>query len=210
MSTWLFHNGSWSELNGTGTPDRSDAGLAYDGYDGYMVLYGGFVQPTGAFSSQTWIFYRGNWIQIDPTQTPSATASFAMTYDPAAQELVLVGGYAGTNAFNATWLFRQGQWSPGPQFPGPALYDPLMAYESATGALILFGGTTNSGPVFDQTWAFRIGGWSWVNAPISPPAPALWPGSMASDPGTGGVVLVEAANQSYSGGVSTWSYLEGH
>ncbi|MHB8352368.1 MAG: hypothetical protein ACYDFT_06770 [Thermoplasmata archaeon] len=208
VATWLFQNGSWSALNVTGTPPITQGEMTYDGYDGYIVFYGG-VNSTGSLSNQTWIFYRDSWIQIEPTVNPTAEVGFSLTYDPAAQEVVLVGGYDGSLSFNATWLYHDGQWSQGPPLPGPGLFAPLMAYEAATGADILFGGSLNSGGTNNQTYAYRIGGWSVVNTVNGPAAPSRWIGAMASDPANGAVVLVEDATSAYNGALATWSYFMG-
>ncbi len=209
VSTWLLRNGSWSLLRGVSTPQLLGSEMVYDTADGYMVQYGGSNATTGVLSNATWIFYRSGWIGIDPSTTPRADLAFGLVYDPAAQEVVLTDGYSGSSPYNQTWLFRHAEWTPGPTFPGPGLFYPLMAYEAATGAAILFGGVTASAAADDQTWAFRIGGWSRGNATGEPPAPSPWVGSMGADPATGGVLLVEDLNGTENGPLATWYYLNG-
>jgi galactose oxidase-like protein len=61
-----------------------------------------------------------------------------------------------------------------------------MAYDPATGQLVLFGGRDDSDNAFSDTWVWN--GSSWAEASTSGPSPGV-DGSMAYDSGTGQLVL---------------------
>src|SRR5579859_3655059 len=80
-----------------------------------------------------------------------------------------------------------------------------MAYDAATGNVVLFGGEGKSGNVLDGTWAWD--GTTWTRpAPATSP-PAVWGAAMAYDAATGNVVLFGGADKSGIdlGGTWTWN-----
>jgi hypothetical protein len=95
--TWQFSDGQWSELNLTvAPPPRSDAALAYDAADGYVLLYGGVSCATCLTPlSDTWSFGNGTWSQIEPAlQATYAEVDVGVTTELTA---VSQGGFNGVS-----------------------------------------------------------------------------------------------------------------
>jgi hypothetical protein len=77
-----------------------------------------------------------------------------------------------------------------------------MAYDPATGDMVLFGGGSNSG-LLNDTWTWDGTTWTQQSPATSPPARYL--ASMAYDPATGDMVLFGGAGN--SGFLNdTWTY----
>jgi hypothetical protein len=77
-----------------------------------------------------------------------------------------------------------------------------MAYDSATGSVVLFGGA-NGGSDLNDTWTFNGVTWTRLSPSTSPPARAY--ASMAYDPATGKIVLFGGSGN--SGDLSdTWTF----
>src|SRR5689334_6258159 len=68
-----------------------------------------------------------------------------------------------------------------------ARWGASMAYDAATGNVVLFGGSRGSGNVLRDTWVWNGATWA-KRAPATSP-PALFDAAMAYDAATGNVVL---------------------
>ncbi len=77
-----------------------------------------------------------------------------------------------------------------------------MAYDTATGGIVLFGGSANSSDLND-TWTFSGTTWKQLSPATSPPARAY--ASMAYDPATGNMVLFGGSGVS-SDLSDTWTF----
>jgi hypothetical protein len=103
----------------------------------------------------------------------------------AAVALLAAGGVVGvvpsavqaSAATAATWTKQAPATSP------PFRFDAAMAYDAATGNIVLFGGI----PLYDDTWTWDGSTWT-KQAPASHP-PARYGAAMAYDAATGNVVL---------------------
>ena len=76
--------------------------MAFDGYLGGVVLFGGATTPGDQFNN-TWLWDGANWIKLHPASSPVGRWAAAMAYDPLDQGLVLFGGY-GVGTLGDTWL----------------------------------------------------------------------------------------------------------
>jgi titin len=117
-------------------------------------------------------------------------AGFA--YDPTSAVLVLVGPVAtASGEEDQTWTFDGSTWSQlAPSESPPALSDPCLGYDPATGDLVLFGGFYNdvgSATAQAGTWAWDGTTWS-ESAPVTSP-PGLADAAMAFDPQIGLLVM---------------------
>lgn len=206
----------WYNITAGSLPSgRFTPGFAYDGADGYGVLFGGeFLMNRYTFSvgyfDDTWSFANGVWTNITTTAgpAPSPRANFGMTYDPAAGAVLLFGG-AGPQgeALNDTWEFSGGRWAElSPSTRPPGLTGPAMTYDPAIGAVLLVGGQTGTA-LNNQTWEFRNGDWSQVSSARTPP-PSLYE-AIAYDASTAAVVLYGGFNiTAYSN--TTWEFSRGN
>jgi hypothetical protein len=114
-----------------------------------------------------------------------------MAYDPATGDTVLFGGDEVTGGSDTmlsdTWTWDGTTWTE--QFPAAsptARYGASLAYDSATGNLVLFGGLSPSGDLAD-TWTWDGSTWTEQLPKTSPPA--RYTASMAYDNASGNVVL---------------------
>ena len=214
--TWKFVGGSWTELKPVTAPaQRSQAGLAYDAYDGYLLLFGGIASYV-AFND-TWNFSNGNWTQLHPANSPPVPQPDAFSYDANDQEIVYTTSYSwNATTLETTWAYKGGNWSAVSFTTGPVQrLDAATTYDGRDGYLLLFGGI-GVDPLADS-WAFAGG--SWVNHTALTPSPranaataydaadgyeVMFGGSSCSSP-SGSTCPVLGDTWVYSGG--SWAQL---
>lgn len=100
--TWTFSGGTWTNISATATGPlpRAFAAAAYDGLDGYVLLFGG--QNNTKDFSDTWSFVSGSWTQLNPGTSPAADAFASMAYDSGDHTVVYLAGLSFTGY---TWLY---------------------------------------------------------------------------------------------------------
>ena len=169
--TWIYQNGSWSNLTPTLTtspPPGMAMGMTYDASDGYVLLFGGgFSYPY----SYTWKFESGRWSNITAqiSGQPPARSYPGMAYDSTDGYVVMFGGWSGTADRNDTWTYHSGMWRhlvPA-RSPSPRLH-MSMVDDRPDQSVLLVGGQ-NQTSVLTDTWAFSGGNWTEVNTTF--PAP---------------------------------------
>ncbi len=149
--------------------------LAYDAYDGYLVLFG--ATGSGPLNgTETWTFSNGSWAQLHPATSPESCLGSAMTYDPWDHYLVYLGGGNLTKSAHClsagqTWTFSGGTWTRRyPSLSPPPRQAAAFTNDSADGYLLLFGGacSVGVGGMCGDTWTFRGGNWTNRTAPGGP------------------------------------------
>lgn len=148
------------------------------------------------------------WTQLSPSPSPSARDAGSMVYDSSTGNLVLFGGETDvTNSSNPcqtqgettgcpsdTWEWSGTQWSAEtPATSPPGRVSPAMAYDAATGDVVLFGGDDHATLLAD-TWLYNGTTWTEPSSKSSPSG--RWYASMAYDAATGDVVLFGGMNSS--------------
>src|SRR5262245_52369130 len=119
--------------------------MAYDSARGRTVLSGG-RQAGGVSLADTWEWDGTAWIETTPASSPLAHDGNALAYDSARGRAVLFGGYehrAGGELELAThtWEYDGATWSDRTTTPTPPRrFLHAMAYDSARGRTVLFGG----------------------------------------------------------------------
>jgi YVTN family beta-propeller protein len=169
----------WTPVAPSSSPSaRAGFGMVYDDALGKVVVFGGctsghfFDQYCNA-TNETWTYSGGNWTQLHPTVFPSARVMPSMVYDSALQQVLLFGGVTSFPAYqplNDTWEFNGTTWTQlFPTVSPPASgMDQAMAYDTATGAVVLvaggwLGGPDNeNSPTLNETWTFSAGQWTEV------------------------------------------------
>ena len=119
--------------------------MAYDSVRGRTVLFGG--SDGSSYLGDTWEWNGANWAQV-ATTGPSARDESAMAYDSAHGVVVLFGGGQDNNPQNNndTWLWNGTIWTQASPAASPsARVRHAMAYDSARGFVVLFGGLDASG-----------------------------------------------------------------
>jgi hypothetical protein len=95
---------------------------------------------------------------------PPARSGHAMTYDEARGVSVLFGGFAGTSPLDDTWEWNGLAWTPSCTDAACASAHPArrfnhaMAFDTARGVTVLFGGQGASAPLHD-TWEWNGRAW---------------------------------------------------
>jgi hypothetical protein len=131
------------------------------------------------------------WTKQAPAVHPLGRSGAAMAYDAATGTGVLFGGIGGRLKilrFADTWTWNGTTWAKqAPAVHPPALTGAAMAYDVATGTVVLFGGNNNKLGDLGQTWTWD--GTTWTKqTPAASPSPRTGAG-MAYDAATGTVVL---------------------
>ncbi|MDP9093095.1 MAG: kelch repeat-containing protein, partial [Actinomycetota bacterium] len=131
------------------------------------------------------------------TSRPGARLYAAGAYDGTHNLDILFGGHTSAGATAGdTWTWDGTTWTlKAPATSPPARDGATMAYDTATGTTILFGGFGTG--YLNDTWSWNGTTWTHLTPATSPPA-RRW-ASMAYDPALGKIVLF--------GGCSTGGYL---
>jgi uncharacterized protein (TIGR03437 family) len=164
--------------------------MAYDSAHGKVVLFGG-VNAANYLFGDTWVWDGSNWTQKFPQTSPPAREAHAMAYDSTRGQVVLFGGNGAPSLFgpgylNDTWVWDGSNWTKkSPPTSPPARFAHAMAYDSARGQVVLFGGT--SANLFADTWVWDGANWTQKSLLSSPPVRTF--GAMAYDSAHGQVVL---------------------
>ncbi len=154
--TWAWDGANWAKLApATAPPARSGAAMAYDAATRQLLLFGG-AGPQGT-SAGTWAWDGADWSRLAPATSPSERSAAAMAYDPASEQVVLFGGSRYTNnkldLLPGTWAWDGADWLPVTATGPVARSAASMAYDPATGQLVMFGGGGANGPIAG-TWAY--------------------------------------------------------
>ena len=164
-ATWVWDGHDWTrEHPSVNPPGRSYATMAYDAATKQIVLFGGAGRVSragrGRLLADTWAWNGGTWVKQHPSRSPSARWYASMAYDAAAKELVLFGGFGGSNGITVppahTWAWNGSTWiklspsvSPRPEAA------PSMAYEAATKQIVLIERLPGHHKA-SETWTLRL------------------------------------------------------
>ena len=203
--TWVYDpaHRTWTELHPSPSPpSRGDGMFVYDNRSDVFLLFGGWhetPQQTYVRLGDTWSFSLPNdtWTPLQPALPASPRSDAEVAYDPAADAVLLVGGFNGTAYLGDVWAYFPGDdtWTPRPSAAAPSpRADGRMVYVPGQDRLVLFGGNDYSGPNFtfhhladSWSYAWDADTWARVPTPIEPPA-RDYP-IFAYDPGALAVLL---------------------
>lgn len=191
-TTWLFQNGSWSELHPPRSPPAMEgASMVYDPAGGYALLFGGTAPASPYYSNATWIFQNSNWTKLTTAVSPPARLGASMAYDSSSGEVVLFGGAASSNPLSDTWTFAGGNWRNATVTGPSGRIHAAMVDDPADGGVLLIGGLTSSGSV-GATWTYARGNWTRPSLSTYPMGTGI-PQAVV-DPLTGGIFLLVGAS----------------
>jgi cysteine-rich repeat protein len=194
----------WAEVGGDLPMPRYYGNVAYDAARGHVLLFGG--GGDGAERDDAWRWNGATWSLLPPPPTPAARHGAMVTYDAARARVVLFGGSAQGDAGGLladTWELVGERWEARSPATSPsARREGMLAYDTARRRVVLFGGTTDDGPVAD-TWEWD--GTTWVGrAPLASP-PARSNATMVFDEARQVTVLTGGATGD-TGLSDTWEY----
>ena len=184
--TWEFDGVAWSEVSLTNpAPQAREAhSMGYDSVRGRVVMFGGL---DGSSLGDTWEFDGLDWENVTPPSNPQARYSAALV--SLGSRLVLFGGYMGSSAYGDTWAFDGADWTQAASGERPsARWRHAMAYDSARGKVVMFGGYDASSTHLNDTWEFD--GVNWAEVTPSGSSPSVRNShAMAYDSARGKIVL---------------------
>lgn len=198
--TWTWDGNAWTQQHPASSPPAgSYATMAYDVATRTAVLFRGDTS-TGQQFNNTWTWDGTTWTQ-QPVWSPYV-GDGVMAYDAATNQVVLFGDLAGvvnTSTWDGTaWTQQSPATSP------PARFGASMAYDEASGKLVLFGGDNGGTGVLADTWTWDGTDWTQESPATSPPARSG--ASMAYDASTGTAVLFGGDNGGTSLVGDTWTW----
>ncbi|MGH7685285.1 MAG: kelch repeat-containing protein [Candidatus Dormibacteria bacterium] len=181
---------------GDAPPARAFAAAAYDEARHQVVLFGGTAANGTADLDDTWTWDGSSWTQQHPSVSPPARAYAAMTYDPHAHDVLLVGGRGAQKAVQG--ICGSGSVSSSGSVGPPSSPVSSPPIEPIAPSPPPVGGPNGASmapcmasvpSVLTDTWTWDGSNWHDTGQPapsgILGPAPAV-----GTDPATGQVLLV--------------------
>lgn len=162
------------------------------------VLAVGIRQDRDAL--ETWERVDGSWQQRSHATSISWRQGFEIAYDSARRVVVLFGGYLNSGGLtNELWEWDGVNWrkrlpQTTPSLVPPGRHSPSLAYDSARGVTVLYGGQVPSSNLGDH-WEWD--GIDWVQRTNLPVDPGLRAGGKMTFDEVRGVCVM-------FGGVTTW------
>lgn len=136
--------------------------MAWDGSNGQVVLFGGYILSQGRQNDDTWLWDGVAWWTMGNMVRPRGRSYAAMCYDLHRRKVVLFGGDpGGGGALNDTWEWDGTTWNeslPAHRPPGHSS-NARMAFDAVRGVTVLFG---------LGTWLWN--GTDWSQATVMEPA----------------------------------------
>ena len=169
---------SWTQrIPANSPPAREFTAAAYDVGRGVTILFGGHNNDAAApYLNDTWAWNGTNWTHLTPSTSPPARYEHSMAYDSNRGVIVLFGGgyHDGTHwvLLNDTWEWNGTTWvQQNPATSPSTRYAHAMAYDSARGRTVLFGGCHYDG----THWQYLSDTWEWDGANWTASTPATVP-----------------------------------
>jgi hypothetical protein len=148
----------------------------------------------------------GNWTQPQPVVAPSARSRHVMVFDSARDVTVLFGGYyndGSGHGLGDTWEWDGTNWAlKTPSNMPSARNQHAMAYDSARGVSVLFGGQT-LGADIAATWEWD--GTNWAQMSPMPSPNQRFGHAMAYDVARGATVLFGGYTAAPVGDTWVWT-----
>jgi hypothetical protein len=174
FDTWAYDasTNTWTDLRPT-MPPRPRVGslfggdtMAYDARSGKVIFLAhiGLETITLAHDSRT-----NAWTRLTTNGSPPSRVQTAIAYDKSLGRLLLFGGWghfekADGDLFGDTWVFDSATstWTElRPLKSPPARAEATMAYDDASGRMILFGGAGDDKSPVD-TWSYDSAANTWT------------------------------------------------
>ena len=201
--TYTFNGTTWTNVpSSVSPPGRSSAALAYDAATSELVLFGG-LDGNGNTLGDTWLSNGTTWVAA----TPPARSDYAMANDPALGGPVLFGGLAsdGITPLADTWVYNGTNWIQKVPTKSPSARSfASMAYDQASGQLVLFGGLDVNSNVLGDTWVYNGTTWTELSPPVTPGPRS--DASLTYDPTLGELVLFGGLDTSSNTLGDTWTF----
>ena len=145
--TWEFDGVDWAQISPAASPSvRRSHSMAFDSVRGKVVMFGGAI-PCSITLTDTWEYDGVNWLQVSTASNPGNAHGHqsAMTFDSARGKVVMFGGRYNCGYPNSTftWEYDGSSWTQSMPANNPSYrVGHSMAFDSAHGKVVLFGGNT--------------------------------------------------------------------
>ena len=205
--TWTWNGTTWTQQHPAASPPARFEldSMAYDAATGTVVLFGGVGSSSHGFIKGTWTWDGTTWTQQHPATIPrgnypvtayDATTGTVVLFDVATTDR---GGDTDTWTWNGTTWTKQTHANN----PPTGTSNGTMAYDAATGTVLLFGGTGRPPAFFlADTWTWNGTRWTQQHPATSPAGRTR--ASMAYDAATGTVLLFGGFDGGELGDTWTW------
>jgi hypothetical protein len=173
---WEYDGVSWVHRQvGEGYPQlRVAASMVFDPVRNLSTLFGGYgpsIEGDHKELSDTWTWDGNAWSQVAVATPPGALFDQAIAWDTVRNKAILQGGAtiqvfrppAGGTYYSymsnaGTWEWDGQNWAAiGMATPSPARSQHAMAFDSARGKVVMFGGLLNTTFVPGDTWELEAG-----------------------------------------------------
>ncbi|MFI5414726.1 MAG: PKD domain-containing protein, partial [Candidatus Lutacidiplasmatales archaeon] len=155
-STVSFNGSAWKVLNATSPPGSvpQGGGLAYDGVDSTMILFGGGWDLYGQcqYQSNTWSYgSSGKWVNLTSTLTsaPSQRCCESFSYDPVQRVILFEGGSTPQVYVGDTWTF--------PAIPLNVQFDNATRYVGISDQVNFSASVLGGAGTLTDSWNFGDG-----------------------------------------------------
>lgn len=185
-------NCQWLQVANDGPSARYGHAMVYDSVRRQSIVFGGSFDFL-PLHDDTWVWNGQSWTEVNLNGTrPDGRRRHCMAFDSRRGVAVLFGGLVsngGQNASNETWEWDGAAWTRRDVQGPSARMDAAMAYDSARGVVVLFGGRNEfTREVYGDTWLWNGSTWTEQGGPG--PTPRAVPGAaMAFDAARGECVL---------------------
>lgn len=211
--TWVYElaTNTWTNKNPSTHPSaRQELAMVYDCVNKKILLFGGWDGTNYLDDTWTYDLTANTWAQKSLTTKPPARRAHAMVSDCVNKVAILFGGVDSSGTFSDTWAynFNSGEWTnknPSGSKPS-ARHDHKMAFDSAHGVVVLFGGM---GAPSSDTWTYDYSANTWTNKNPSGTKPsARYEHNMVYDNANCVVILFggDEDGQTYTFKSDTWVY----
>ncbi|MFX0042062.1 MAG: Kelch repeat-containing protein [Candidatus Hodarchaeota archaeon] len=177
-----FNTDTWTELFPINAPSpRRAHRMAYDSESEVIVLFGGMKGlslSSATFYNETWVGIPASntWQKMSPALAPPARVCHHMVYDSESDRVILFGGYTdmGSDSLYDTWAYdyNSNTWEDLTNITNhpPKRSSHIMAYDSESDRVVLFGGGTQL-TTLDDTWLYDYNNNTWEQMnPITSPS----------------------------------------
>lgn len=155
--TWEFDGTTWRQIGGEG-PKVSKPAMAYDEARQTMLMVG--IDDLGATLMYSYNGAAGTWTKLTPSTLPACANEGVMTYDTTKDVVVFTNGVCSTaDVENETLEWNGTNWNKVTVKANAfRVASAALAYDPDREALVLFGGSTGSGPL-NLTYVLRGEEW---------------------------------------------------
>ncbi len=169
--TWRWNGAQWSLATPAARPSaRSGSAMGYDHRRGVIVLFGGFLPPSG-YQADTWEWNGVTWTPRSLPSAPAARQQALLAFDPVSGAMLLHGGEANPNLFSDTWSYDGTGWvERQPVTAPPPRWEARMVTDLHRQRVVMLGGYGN------DPFAWEWDGAQWHASYQPSPAARVAPG----------------------------------